>query len=225
MSLGIHRSNRAVRWLGTAAITTGLFVGSLGIAGATTGHTSTPHKAPPAAHRGSSVPAPGGAVQSISPTLLTVVTREGVTTTYTLNSSTTVLSPSGPRTLSDVTAGAHVHVAASDGTASTIYLEPAPGSERPERLAIPHLDGQVVAVTDSTVTVADRDGFWRTMNLSSSTTYSIRGVSATQSAVTVGSFVMARGSVNGDHVRLDAASVDVAPAAPVEGPGAPLGHR
>ena len=228
MSLGINTSNRALRWLGTTAVTTGLFVGSLGIAGAATDHKAKPHKSSPSsapAHRGPGIKAPGGIVQAVSASSLTVVSREGVTTTFTVNSATAVVSPTGPMTLSAVTVGTHVHVAATAGVATTIYLEPTPGADRPDRAASPHLGGQVVAVSDTIVTIADRDGFWRTINLSDSTTYSNVGVTATKSAVTVGSFVMARGSVNTDHTSLDATSVDVAPTPPQEGPGAPHGHH
>jgi hypothetical protein len=99
MSLGINTSNRALRWLGTTAVTTGLFVGSLGIAGAATDHKAKPHKSSPSsapAHRGPGIKAPGGIVQAVSASSLTVVSREGVTTTFTVNSATAVVSPTGP---------------------------------------------------------------------------------------------------------------------------------
>jgi len=155
-----HHRNRALRWVGTAAAATGLFVVPLGVAGAATSHKSTAH------------------------------------------SSTTTSAP------------AHRE---SHGDASSM--------SRPDREAGPHLDGKVVAVSVTTVTVADRDGFWRTINLSDSTTYTNIGVAATKDAVTVGSFVAARGTVNADHTSLDATTLDVAPTPPHDGPEAPFGHR
>lgn len=151
--------NRALRWFGTVAAATGLFVGSLGIAGAASSHKASLHDAP----------APGASIHR------------------------------GPH-------------------------DNAPDARHFEHEVGPHLGGQVVAVSSSTVTVADHDGFWRTINLGDTTTYRKLGVSATKDAVTVGTFVAARGTVNADHTSLDATSLDVAPTPPHGGPSAPLGH-
>ena len=152
--------NRTLRWVGTAAAATGLFVGSLGIAGAATSHKSTAH------------------------------------------SPTTTNAP------------AHRDAHGDDVNFS-----------RPDRGVGPHLGGQVVAVGATTVTVADRDGFWRTIKVSETTLYTNVGVAATKDAVTVGSFVAARGTVDADHTSLDAVTLDVEPTPPHDGPRAPFGHR
>lgn len=233
MSFPNTSNQRAVRWLGITAITAGLFFGTLGVAGAATSQKSTSHRSTShstssdaaSRHHGPADSAPGGVVQAVTATSLTVTSRDGVTSTYVINTATTVVSPAGPTTLADVTNGVHVHVASSAGVASVIYLEPNSHRDRVDREVGQHLAGQVVAVNDTTVIVADRDGFWRTVNISSATTFTNLGRDTTQSTVTVGSFVMARGSVNVDHVSLDATDVQIAETAPKGEFGSPNGHR
>lgn len=89
-----------------------------------------------------------------------------------------------------------------------------PADHRADELSEPHLGGRVVAIGEHTVTVADHDGFWRTIRSDDTTTYTDRGAATTRSAVTIGSFVAARGTVNSDHVSLDAQSIDLMPEPP-----------
>jgi glutamate dehydrogenase/leucine dehydrogenase len=65
--------------------------------------------------------------------------------------------------LSDLAVGEKVAVQASSSSSTTAASV---------AIMLPHLGGQVVSVSGSTITVADRDGFYRTIVVSSSTTYS-----------------------------------------------------
>ncbi len=79
----------------------------------------------------------------------------------------------------------------------------------------PHLDGTVTAVTSSSITIKDHDGFTRTIVVSSATTYS-GGLSAKP---TVGTAIHAEGRVDSNGTSLDATTVtkDTGPAG--GGPG------
>ena len=72
----------------------------------------------------------------------------------------------------------------------------------------PHLAGTVKAITDTRITITDRDGFTRQINIKSK-----------PDGVAVGTRIHAEGTVNADGVSLDATSVGVAP----ERPGRPGG--
>jgi hypothetical protein len=72
----------------------------------------------------------------------------------------------------------------------------------------PHLAGTVKAITDTRITITDRDGFTRQIIIKSK-----------PDGVAVGTRIHAEGTVNADGVSLDATSVGVAP----ERPGRPGG--
>ena len=77
----------------------------------------------------------------------------------------------------------------------------------------PHLAGTVKAITDTRITITDRDGFTRQINVKSK-----------PDGVAVGTRIHAEGTVNADGVSLDATSVGVAPERP-GGPGGGPGPR
>ena len=64
----------------------------------------------------------------------------------------------------------------------------------------PHLSGTVTAITDTRITITDRDGFTRQINITSK-----------PQGVAVGTRIHAEGAVNADGVSLDATSVVAAP--------------
>lgn len=67
----------------------------------------------------------------------------------------------------------------------------------------PHLDGTVKTVSSTVITIKDRDGFTRTIKLSSATKYS----GGLTKAPTVGTEIDADGAVDADGTSLDAASI------------------
>lgn len=88
----------------------------------------------------------------------------------------------------------------------------APGRGEP-REHKPHLNGTVTAITDTKITIKDRDGFTRQIN-----------ITAKPAGVAVGTRIHAEGAVNKDGVSLDATTVGVAPARDGR-PGGGPGHR
>lgn len=82
------------------------------------------------------------------------------------------------------------------------------GSQRPElRRHAPHLDGTVVSANGSSIVITDREGFQRTIDVSSTTTYT-DGLSATPA---VGTRIHAEGTVAADHTSLSATRLGQAP--------------
>lgn len=111
---------------------------------------------------------------------------------------------SGP-SASGPSGSASVPAPTSSGTA---------GSHRPEpRRHAPHLDGTVVSANRSSIVITDHEGFRRTIDLSSKTSYT-DGLSATPAA---GTRIHAEGTVASDKTSLDATRVGKAPAGPKEG--------
>ena len=161
-----------------------------------------------------------GYVTSATSSSLAVKDLFGTAHTYQVTSATKVRSVSDTGiAITDVATGAHVHVTAS-GTGSNAK------ATEVDVLAA-GVAGSVTAVSGSTITVRDMDGFTRTVTTSSGTTYTKDGSSATASAVTSGAVVFARGTVDSDGTTLDATAVDVRTAAgrgPIGGPAGPRGH-
>ena len=213
-----HRSTR-IRTIGaTAAITVGLVAGGAGIAAA--GSALAPHADGPEAHgvphRGP-MGQGGGTVTAVSPTSLTVTALDGTSTTYALTSTTTFeKGPGTTVTASDVVVGAHVFVVAATSNASEAASV---------HLVEPRLAGTVETVSGSTITIADEQGFWHTIDVSGSTTFASTGSSSSAPAsdVTAGTFISASGAIAKDHTTLDATSISIGvPTPPAHGTG-PVG--
>lgn len=97
----------------------------------------------------------------------------------------------------------------------------------------PHIDGTVRTIAGDTITVTDLDGFTRTIEVSSDTTYTQNRSSTGESAVTKGRFLHAAGSVDSNGTTLDATSISIftsgtgrpVPIGRPIGPGGMKGHR
>lgn len=86
---------------------------------------------------------------------------------------------------------------------------PAPGADRPApRPHQPHLDGTVTAASAKAVTITDHDGFTRTIQVTTATSYG-PGLTA---PVAIGTRVHAVGTVDADHTSLDATTITAPPA-------------
>lgn len=141
-----------------------------------------------------------GTVTAISESSITVKALDGTETTYAIDGSATFAKERSSATAADVTVGSTVMVIASSSsatTAATIVID------------LPHLAGTVTAVDGSTITVADQEGFWRTISTSGSTTYTTNGSAGSSADVVVGKVIMAEGAVASDHTTLNASSITV----------------
>ncbi len=92
--------------------------------------------------------------------------------------------------------------------ASATTTRPAPPAPKP------HIDGTVTAVSGSTITVKDHDGFTRQLDVSSSTKYTLDGKASSFGAVRDGRFVHGDGAVDSDGTSLDASTVAISASAP-----------
>ncbi len=217
-------SPRLRRVSATVALAAGLVAGGVSVASASTTthasattHVSQKHGAGPT-QGGPGGPGdhggPGGAggtVSAVSSSSISVTTLDGKTLTFAITSTTTVDKGHAAASLSDVVVGERVMIRpAAPGSATAAEID----------IAVPHLGGQVVSVSGDVITVSDQDGFYRTIDVSSATTYTKSGATASLSDITVGTFVMAEGSVDANHTTLDATSVNVGLPTPPSNGGA-----
>ena len=226
MSLRSSQPKRSLRLLSTMAITAGLFTGASGLAGAAStashsskAHSATSHASAPKPNHAAPANFHPGVVSAVTASSITLTLPDSSTTSYVINSATVVEDHDVTMSVADITVGSPAAVISSsaDATVATKILIGVPGRDAP-RDNQPHLGGQVVAVNASTITVADRDGFWRTIVTSAATSYRNDTSSTTRDTVVAGTFVEARGAVDANHTALDASSVIVSATAPM-GPG------
>ena len=157
----------------------------------------------------------GGLVTGIDGDSLTLRTPGG-TQTVGLTDSTTYYVGRTKATKSAVDEGAVVHVRlvdprATKKVAAVVTVVPA------------HVAGWVTKVSDDSITVTDVSGFTRVIDTDSSTTYVKDGAKSTRSAITVGSFVRAVGTVDDDGTTLDADRVATGRPEAGERPGREMG--
>lgn len=143
---------------------------------------------------------PSGVVTVVSPTAITVKLPDGTVATYAIDSSTTVSEGQTSATVSAIAVGERVQVrpsTTSATTAATIEID------------LAHVSGTVVSETGDTIVVSDAQGFYRTIEVGATTTYSKAGVAASLADVTVGSAIAAQGTVSTSHTVLNAISVEI----------------
>jgi hypothetical protein len=213
---------RVLRRVGvSSAIAVTVLAGGVGVASASTYPLKS---APPAATSGSNdagttspPPMPprgpggvGGDVTALTDASITVVTPDGTANTYTINSSTVITDRRQVATAASLALGENVLVTASTADASvaaSIDIEPAV------------IAGRVSAVSGDTITVTGPNDATGSIDVSSTTTYSKSGASASLSDVSVGSFVFAQGTFGSSPTTIDAATVGIGSPGPGSGPG------
>ena len=138
-------------------------------------------------------------ITAISGSDVSLATDDGWSRTISVGADVALTKGGATITVGDLAVGDQVRFAqdrATDGTYTVTALA----------VVLPHLGGQVTAVAGDTITVTQRDGTTATIHVDSATTYTVDGTDGTQADVTVGSFVMAEGTLRDDG-SLDAASV------------------
>ncbi len=154
----------------------------------------------------------GGEISALSATSITVTNPSGTATTYTITSSTTVTKDRATASIADLAVGDDVHIMLSSSSSTTAT-----------RIDIvqPSVMGKVSAVSGNTITITGPNATSQTVIVSSTTTYTKDGASATLDDVTVGSSIFAEGSFasSTSTSTLDATSVGIG-FAPHAGPGA-----
>lgn len=147
---------------------------------------------------------PGGdlTVSSVSGSDIVAKDENGASVTIHTSSSTTIERAGTKISLSALTSGTAIDVRGarnSDGTITATDVS----------VALPVYAGVVTKISGNTITITSpRDNTTQTISVSSSTTYTRAGVSASLSDVAVGSEIAAEGTVNSDK-SLAAARVDI----------------
>lgn len=143
-------------------------------------------------------------ITAISGSKLALTTSDGWTRTIDATGATVTR---GGQTInvSDLKVGDHIvfsQTRQTDGTFKITAIQ----------VVLPEVGGTVTAVGGSSLTVSQRDGTTKTINLTSSTTYRLAGQASSKDAIKVGSVVEAEGTSNSDG-SLTASLVEIRPAA------------
>ena len=143
---------------------------------------------------GGQPPAPGGKgavgkISAVSASSITVCSREGDLTTFTLSSSATITLDGQTAQAGGLKAGEFAAVTSTDGTTATAvdahsHRPPPPGHGPP--------GGRISAVSATSLTLQTRRGDTKTYTLTASTTFTKDGQTATASDLAVGQFVHVR---------------------------------
>lgn len=144
--------------------------------------------------------AAGGVVTAVSSTSITVRDLRGATKTFAIDSATTVAEGRTSTSVSSITVGQRVRIAPSSSSASTAAAI---------EIDLAHLVGTVMSVSGNSITISDNQGFERTIQVSSATTYSKSGTNATVSDVQSGTVIFAEGLVDANHTTLDATNIGI----------------
>ncbi|HEY5111078.1 MAG TPA: DUF5666 domain-containing protein, partial [Acidimicrobiales bacterium] len=142
----------------------------------------------------------GGYVTAVTATSVTIQKWDGTSSTYTLTPTTTYTEGQSASTLASLVVGDRADINASPSaptTATSVNIE------------LAQLFGTVKAISGSSITISDPQGFNRTIVVSSSTTYSNDGAAGTLADVVVGSRIAAQGTIDANLTSLDAVSVAV----------------
>lgn len=131
-------------------------------------------------------------IAAIDGSNLSLETADGWTRTITVGSATTINEAGETITLADLAVGDQIGFAQdrqSDGSYTITAI----------KVVLPTIGGEVTAVTGNTITVTGRDGTTGTIHVDSGTTYEVDGTTGKAlSDITVGSFVVAEGSLRAD---------------------------
>jgi hypothetical protein len=158
----------------------------------------------PNGNRGPVVPTVSGSVTALGSSSVTISQTRGSTRTLTLTGSTTYTLGGATASQSALVVGAQITArgtvdSSGNFTATAVTIQPSAVS------------GTVASKTSSTIVVTTAAGKTVTVNVSSSTKYSVRGVSsATLDSVAVGYTIQAQGTLNADG-SLTATVVQAAP--------------
>jgi hypothetical protein len=155
-------------------------------------------------NRGQVVPTASGTITAVGSSSVTISQQGGSTRTLTLTGSTTY-------TMGGATVGQSALVVGARITARGTVDSSGNFTATAVTIQLSVVSGTVASKTSSTIVVTTAAGKTVTVNVSSSTKYSVRGVSsATLDSVAVGYTVQAQGTLNADG-SLTATDVQAAP--------------
>ena len=171
----------------SAVVVLGALATGVGIAGASTHASATPHTNTDLTWPRDHGPGLGGLVTAVSSSSITVAGRPGTSpVTYAITGTTTVTKDGVASSTSNLAVGQHVAIVASTSSATTaasIEIDSV-GFGRGV-----HGGGTVTAVTGTSVTVKDRAGTSSTYSIDPSTIFTKDRVAATATDLSVGDSV------------------------------------
>jgi hypothetical protein len=161
------------------------------------------------------LPSVAGTVTAKSGANLTVKDHAGTTHTVVTTDSTVVTRGGQSAKVSDIGVNSEIRAEGtlSNGTLTATRID----------IMVPHAGGKITTISGSTITVSDRDNTTQTITVTSSTTYTDAqtGKSSSLSALKVGDFIMAEGTLDSSGT-FTATAVDLLPAGgPFGGPPHP----
>jgi hypothetical protein len=139
-------------------------------------------------------------IASINGSNLSLKTDDGWTRTIAVGSSTTITKGGQTISVGDLKAGDQIVFRETKGTDGSYAINEI-------RVVLPVVGGKVTAVGSDSITIETKGGASATIHVTSSTTYDVNGnASAKLSDITVGSVVIAEGTLRSDG-SLDASTV------------------
>ena len=140
-----------------------------------------------------------GVVTGFTTSSVTVLSKDATSTTFTFTTTTTFKGDGLTLSAADLAIGQKVGVEVNSAAATTalnVHIE------------LAHLEGKVTAVNGvSSITISGPQGFARTVDVSSTTTYFEHGVLVTLADVVVGARIRAVGTIAADQTSLNAIRV------------------
>jgi Domain of unknown function (DUF5666) len=159
------------------------------------------------------LPRVAGVVTNVSGNTITLTGFNGASHTVSVTGQTRYQKAGASAALSDVTTGTAIVAEGtldSSGTLTAVRV----------LIRVPRIGGEVTAVNGSSYTVTARFGTTYTVNATSSTTYVNRdGTATSASAVKVGTYIAAEGTLSADRKSLTAQRILVVPASTGRGFG------
>jgi hypothetical protein len=141
-----------------------------------------------------------GIITGVTTTSVTVNRNDGKTTTFTITPSTIITDGAASMTVPSLAVGDTVDVQVNSTNPTTALRI---------NIVQARLAGKVSAVVGNLITITGGQGFARTVQVSDTTTYTVDGNPATLADVTVGSNIVAVGTIDADLTMLDATSVAI----------------
>lgn len=151
-----------------------------------------------------------GVVTNVNGSTLTMTSFDGSAHTVTVSSSTRYQKAGRSAAPTDVAVGTAIvadGTSNSDGSLSAVRVT----------IQVPRLDGQVTAVSGTSITISGRDGTTYTVDASGADYVNADGSAAAASAVKAGVSIAAEGTLSSDGKTLTALRIVVMPAG--QGPG------
>ena len=189
---------RMTRGASAIIVSLGLGLGSAGIAAAGTSHDD--HGSDGHHHGSHHATFVEGTVTALGTNTVTISTHNATPVLYTTTATTTYFEGKSAVTVAALATGENVDLWLTATAPQTVT-----------KLAIDltSFEGKVSAISGNTITLGTSNP--RTVNVSATTTYSLKGAASTLSAITVGSWIDASGLLGSNATTLNALSVTIHP--------------